>query len=194
MHPRILNWNIAIVAVLTDFANMAVVLSDLLRNLTFNRSAHCTQVSDQCPLGLLFFKLLPNKTLKMKGEKCFGGKKSKERILVLLCSNMDGTDMVKPLVIGKFQNPRCFKGVKSLPVDYRWNRKAWMTSEIFIVWLRKFDSKMVLQKRKVLLFVDNCSAHPRLDNLKAVKLAFLPPNCTSTLPMDQGVIYNFKVK
>ena len=26
----------------------------LLRNLTFNRSAHCTQVSDQCPLGLLF--------------------------------------------------------------------------------------------------------------------------------------------
>ena len=99
-----------------------------------------------------FFKLLPNKTLKMKGEKCFGGKKSKERISVLLCSNMDGTEMVKPLVIGKFQNPRCFKGVKSLPVDYRWNRKAWMTSEIFIEWLRKFDSKMVLQKRKVLLF------------------------------------------
>ena len=56
MHPCILNWNIAIVAVLTqsDFTNMAVMLSDLLRNLTFNRSAHCTQVSDQCPLGLLF--------------------------------------------------------------------------------------------------------------------------------------------
>ena len=33
---------------------MAVMLSDVLRNLTFNRSAHCTQVSDQCPLGLLF--------------------------------------------------------------------------------------------------------------------------------------------
>ena len=33
---------------------MAVMLSDLLRNLTFNRSAHCTQVSDQCPLGLFF--------------------------------------------------------------------------------------------------------------------------------------------
>ena len=48
------SWNIAIVAVLTDFTNMAVMLSDLLRNLTFNRSAHCTQVSDQCPLGLLF--------------------------------------------------------------------------------------------------------------------------------------------
>ena len=53
MHPRILNWNIAVVAVLIDFTNMAVMLSGLLRNLTFNSSAHGTQVSDQCPLGLL---------------------------------------------------------------------------------------------------------------------------------------------
>ena len=37
---------------------MAVMLSDLLRNLTFNRSAHCTQVSDQCPLGLLFVLII----------------------------------------------------------------------------------------------------------------------------------------
>ena len=41
-------------AVHTDFTNLTVMLSNLLRNLTFNRSAHCTQVSDQCPLGLLF--------------------------------------------------------------------------------------------------------------------------------------------
>ena len=40
-------------AVRTDFTNLTVMLSDLLRNLTFNRSAHCTQVSDQYPLGLL---------------------------------------------------------------------------------------------------------------------------------------------
>ena len=39
---------------------MAVMLSDLLRNLTFNRSAHCTQVSDQCPLGLLLNLLSKN--------------------------------------------------------------------------------------------------------------------------------------
>ena len=41
-------------AVQTDLINMAVKLSDLLRNLTFNRSSHCTQVSDPFPLGLLF--------------------------------------------------------------------------------------------------------------------------------------------
>ena len=68
MHPRILNWNIAIVAVLTDFTNMAVMLSDLLRNLTFNRSAHCTLVSDQCPLVLLFFFLLFQKFVAVENK------------------------------------------------------------------------------------------------------------------------------
>ena len=32
-----------------------LLINHLLRNLTLNRSAHCTQVSDQCPLGLLFY-------------------------------------------------------------------------------------------------------------------------------------------
>ena len=40
-------------AVRPDFTNLTGMLSDLQRNLTFNRSVHCTQVSNQCPLGLL---------------------------------------------------------------------------------------------------------------------------------------------
>ena len=31
------------------------LINNLLGNITFNRSANCTQVSDQCPLGLMFF-------------------------------------------------------------------------------------------------------------------------------------------
>lgn len=68
-----------------------------------------------------FYKLLPNRTLQMKGESCHGGKRSKERLTVVLCANMDGTDKLKPLVIGKFANPRCFKSVKSLTVTYKSN-------------------------------------------------------------------------
>ena len=44
---------IRLFAVWTDITNVAVMLSYLLRNLTFNRSAHCTQVSDHCPFGAL---------------------------------------------------------------------------------------------------------------------------------------------
>ena len=52
---------------------------------------------------------------------------------------------------------------------------------------------MKLQKRKVLLFIDNCPAHPSLPGLNAVTVHFLPPNTTAVpQPMGQGVIQCFK--
>ncbi|XP_046548899.1 tigger transposable element-derived protein 4-like [Haliotis rubra] len=50
------------------------------------------------------------------------------------------------------------------------------------------------KRRRIVLIVDNCPAHPDVDNLKAIRPVFLPPNTTSkTQPMDQGVINNLKV-
>ncbi|KAG0415492.1 hypothetical protein HPB47_007334 [Ixodes persulcatus] len=47
---------------------------------------------------------------------------------------------------------------------------------------------------KVLLLLDNRSAHPVNPLLSAVEILFLPPNTTAKLqPMDQGVIANLKV-
>ena len=40
----------------------------------------------------LFWRLLPDKTHAVRGETCSGGKKSKERITLLVCANMSGTD------------------------------------------------------------------------------------------------------
>ncbi|EEC14971.1 centromere protein B, putative [Ixodes scapularis] len=48
----------------------------------------------------LFFQLLPAKTLASEDDKCVGTKTSKERVTVLLCANMDGSDKRKLLVIG----------------------------------------------------------------------------------------------
>lgn len=79
----------------------------------------------------LFYKLTPDKTLKFKGEKCVEGKFSKERLTILVCANMDGSEKSKLCVIGKPKSPRCFKHVQNLPVNYFNNSKAWMTSEIF---------------------------------------------------------------
>lgn len=58
----------------------------------------------------LFFKCVPDKTFTFKGEKCSGGKLSKERITALFCANMDGSEKLPLLIIGKSLNPRCFKG------------------------------------------------------------------------------------
>lgn len=142
-----------------------------------------------------FYKFLPDRTLQMKGEKCHGGKRSKERLTLMVAANMSGTEKLPLLVIGKFENPRCFKGIESLPVIYRANKKAWMVSFIFEEWLRNLDRRFLREKRKVLLFVDNCAAHPKVLNLKSITLNFLPPNTTSLLqPMDQGIINNLKIK
>ncbi|CAI6361843.1 unnamed protein product [Macrosiphum euphorbiae] len=139
----------------------------------------------------LFFRALPNKTMCIKGENCSGGKISKERITVMLCVNMEG-DFETPLVIEKALKPRCFKNiiVNDLGVTWKANRKAWMTQELMKEWLSNFDRKM--QGRKVILFLDNATSHPHL-NLQNVKLAFFPPNVTSTCqPLDLGIIKNFK--
>ncbi len=141
----------------------------------------------------LFWRLLPDKTLAVKGERCSGGKKSKERITVLVAANMDGSDKLPLYIIGKFAKPRCFKNVRSLPVTYVANRKAWMDSGLFTSWVHKLDRRFESEGRKVCLIVDNCTAHPHISDLKAIKLVFLPPNTTSKLqPCDQGIIQNLK--
>ncbi|XP_018801307.1 PREDICTED: tigger transposable element-derived protein 4-like [Bactrocera latifrons] len=125
----------------------------------------------------IFYKMLPDKTHEIKGETCSGGKISKERITAMICANASGTVKRKLLVIGKYNNPRCFKNVKTLPVDYCANNKSWMTSQT---------------NTKMLLLVDNCPAHPQV-RLHNIKLHFLPLNTTSALqPMDQGVINSLK--
>ncbi|XP_060855099.1 tigger transposable element-derived protein 6-like [Metopolophium dirhodum] len=72
--------------------------------------------------------------------------------------------------------------VNDLGVTWKANRKAWMTQELMKEWLSNFDRKM--QGRKVILVLDNATSHPHL-NLQNVKLAFFPPNVTSTCqPLD----------
>ncbi|XP_053406295.1 tigger transposable element-derived protein 4-like [Mercenaria mercenaria] len=115
-----------------------------------------------------------------------------KRVEVIRLSESE--EKIKPLVIGKSKNPRCFSGIKQdrLPVMYKSNKKAWMTGEIFEEWLHWFDRQM--KGRKVLLFVDNAPSHPQV-NLKNVNVKFLPPNTTSLCqPMDQGIIQAMKLK
>ena len=48
-----------------------------------------------------------------------------------------------------------------------------------------------MSSRKIVLIVDNCPCHPRIENLRNTKLMFLPPNTTAfTQPMDAGVTRN----
>ncbi len=123
-------------------------------------------------------------------EKFSGSKKALERMTVLCCSNLTGTDKCKLLVIGKSLRPRCFKNVNvdNLPVTYRANKKAWMTSQIFTERLAAWDLYLTKVNLKILLLVDNCTAHPHVSTLKNIQLEFLPPNTTSLIqPMEDSL-------
>lgn len=138
----------------------------------------------------LFFNLLPDNSMTHGIEYCNGEKCSKQRITVLLACNMDGSEKLTPLVIGKSKQPRCFKNIRNFPCDYTDQKNAWMTSEQFEFWLRKIDFQMRTKRRQILMIVDNCPAHPKnLEFLTNLRVEFLPPNSTShTQPLDMGII------
>jgi hypothetical protein len=128
----------------------------------------------------LFYKLMPNKTLVSKGERCTGSKNSKERITVLLCTNSTGTDKLLPLVTGKCRSPWCFKNMHKLPCEYCHNAKAWMTGEIFQEWILSLECRTKAEKQKILFLIDNCLAHKNVPrHVENIKVVLLPPNCTS---------------
>ncbi|GFN78561.1 tigger transposable element-derived protein 6 [Plakobranchus ocellatus] len=173
-----------------DMSTVDTWRGSALQQLLQNYSADDIFYADETGV---FYKCLPDKTLDFKGNVCTGGKKAKGRLTVLVAANMSRSEKLPLLIIGKSAKPGCFNNTKKLPVEYAANKKAWMTSDIFISWLQKLDRKFLLQGCSVAMIIDNCPAHPSVDNLKAIKLVFLPPNTTSILqPCDQGIINSFK--
>ncbi|CAB5357732.1 unnamed protein product [Rhizophagus irregularis] len=69
----------------------------------------------------LFYRLEPDRTLATK--RLAGRKVNKERLSVALCANADGSHKFKPLIIGKFERPRCFKNIRiqAMPMTYLTN-------------------------------------------------------------------------
>ena len=111
-----------------------------------------------------------------------GVKKPKDQVSVMLCANADGTDKLRPLVIGKTKNPRCFRNFNpSLYCDYYANKKAWMVNAILQLFLVSFNHGMSRENRSVLLLMDNAPSHIIPENLSNVRCEFLPPTTTSRL-------------
>ncbi|OWK55658.1 Tigger transposable element-derived protein 4 [Lonchura striata] len=119
---------------------------------------------------------------------------SKESITVVMGTNMDGSEKLPLLIIGKSKSPLSFKDVKSLPVDYEANDKACMTSGIFEQWMQKLDHRFQAQQRRVVILIDSLPAHTEVKNLKSVKLVFFPPDSSSCIAVKERIIRSLKVK
>ena len=147
-----------------------------------------------CDETSLFGKALPTRTYAFKGDDVKGDKCSfsKDRHTLMLCCNMNGTDKLRPVLIGKAERPRCLKrkglGLSDLGVDYYNNKKGWMTGALFELWLKQWNEKLARQKRHVLLLIDNAPSHTH-STYSNIEVQFLPKNTTSKLqPLDQGIL------
>jgi len=182
----------------------AAKFPDILKAYILKEGLSAKQVFNIDEAGL-FYKRLPSRTYISKAEKSAPGRKiSKNRVTLLLGGNAEGDFKFKPFLIHNAANPRAMKGLdkNNLPVHYRSNRKAWMTSELFKNWVLecaipeiRFYCKKENLNFKALIIIDNAPSHPiYLNDLSDnLKFLFMPPNTTSLIqPMDQGVISAFK--
>ena len=68
-----------------------------------------------------------------------------------------------------------------------------MTLELLLDWLTAVNNNMKKKNRRILLIVDNCSAH-LVVQMSNIKVVFLPPNTTSKLQScDAGIIQAVKI-
>ncbi|UYV70864.1 hypothetical protein LAZ67_8000911 [Cordylochernes scorpioides] len=74
-----------------------------------------------------------------------GYKASKSRITAMVCGNINVKLRLPLLIIGKFANPRCFKGIKIFPVIYKKQNNSWMVTNIFIEW---YDTVFIPEVKK----------------------------------------------
>ena len=134
----------------------------------------------------LFYKSLSNHTMPFNSEEVHGSKlhQSKDHMSLLLCTNMNGSEKLNPVQIGKTARPTVLKkhGVtfKDLGVEYFWNQKGWMTGPVFDLWLTDWNNNLTKQNNHILLLIDNAPGHV-IGKYSNIRIQFLPPNTTSKL-------------
>ena len=136
----------------------------------------------------LFYEALPSTSLPFWGKRCAGGKQSKVRLTGMAASNVLDEN-ISIFVAGKPGSLRLFNHVRNLPCRYGFEKKTWMDGTLFEERLHKLDRTFEMQRRKVVMIVNNFPAHPQVSWLKVINLQFLLSNTTyCTQPIGQGII------
>ncbi|CCE63076.1 hypothetical protein TPHA_0D04420 [Tetrapisispora phaffii CBS 4417] len=146
-----------------------------------------------------------------------------EVLTMMLCSNTSGSEKLKPLVIGKYNNYSSFKNYfpdsstanqnntgeessvgsnqnlgrkmsKMFNISYRSNSRLILTSNIFHDWLVRWDKRLISNDRKVCLILDDSCSHRIVNSqLSNITLVY---TCAATkfLPFNWGVLDEFKIR
>lgn len=142
--------------------------------------------------------------ISQEEKKAPGFKAAKDWLTHSLGGNAEGDLKLKPFLIYQSENPRALKGFTKaqLPVVWKSNKKAWLTSSLFQDYVCGYLSPALEEyaaakniANRFLLIIDNAPSHPRAmeDWAENIEVLFMPPNTTSLIhPMDQTVIATFR--
>ena len=155
--------------------------------MTFTMGIKLPCFTSRCLTGVTAFN----------GDKPAGSAKRKDRLTLLIITNMDGSDHRKLSVIGKSKTPHCLQKkyemqVKDMAVDWYASKNAWMTGEIHHQIMTKLNNEMRLSNCHILYVCDNASSH-QVREYSHIKFLMLLPNATLIMqPLDQGIILSAK--
>lgn len=170
----------------TQVENFRNILEEKINEYGYSGVYNCDETS-------LFYRTVAKKSFVTAEDLCIGTKAKKDRLTLLLCCNMEGSQY-KPLIIGKHKKPRCFGNINldDFNIKYDHSTNAWMTRNLFQKWLLGFNEDMKNESKKVLLLLDNAPSHI-CEDLSNVEVLLLPKNTTPILqPLDMGIIKAFK--
>ncbi|KAL3233696.1 Protein PDC2 [Nakaseomyces bracarensis] len=132
---------------------------------------------------------------------------------VMLCSNLDGSDKMKPVVVGRYNSYKSFKNyfpdepmdpvsqsmlgqkmAEKFNITYHSNRKSWLTSNLFHNWLAQWDKRLGADNRKIWIVIDDSCSHRIVNiHLKHINLIYTSAN-SRFLPFNWGVLDEFKTR
>ncbi|XP_018015141.1 uncharacterized protein LOC108672040 [Hyalella azteca] len=122
----------------------------------------------------LFFSALPDDCVDTSLVRCCNGGLSSKRLTVLACCNMNGSEKLPLVVLGRYKVPNTNELLSKFPIQYYFNSKSWMTANCFKTWLINTDNWFNETKRKVLLLVSSSPVHPTDIGLNAIKIVSAP--------------------
>lgn len=136
----------------------------------------------------LFFRALPKESAQLSDSRCEQGQLAHDRLTVYVCANMSGDEKRPLVVVGASPLPR---NVTLPGLNYAVNDKAWMTRQVFLEELGRWERELDARKRKVLLLVDHMACHElvKRSSFRNIELVYAPPNTMGMLlPLDRGVV------
>lgn len=132
---------------------------------------------------------------------------------VMLCSNLEGSEKLNPLVVGKYNSYKSFRNyfpedpvdpvsqsllgekmARRFGISYHSNRKSWLTSNLFHDWLARWDKRLVADNRRIWIILDDSCSHRIINpHLKNIQLVYTSSN-SRFLPFNWGVLDEFKTR